>query len=359
MKLQLYILRQLMQALAFGAVAIIVLAVPGVAVNAVHKLPAADGGLLMAYLPTVLQSLAPYVLPLCFLLAVVATYGRLAADREWTAIQMAGFHPLKLLLPGFILALVLSGVTWWLFAERVPQTKANQRVLIAQSLERTLSNLPPGRTTVEFHGFFLRGAWRDPRDPNYWHEVYLRRADESSQERIDVFAERAHIRTQQGALVVDLEGVRALAPGAGLRTEQAHVRYSIPLEDLMAPPKVGGRPRARYRTVSQIYEDLLVEEDPTKRRRMNFEVQKRGSRSVVYLLFLLLGAPTGLILRRGNQLAALAVASGFGIGYYAISMNLGSKLAMNTDLPVMLVAWGPTGIGLLVSIPLLYRGLSR
>lgn len=359
MKLQLYILRQLVQALAFGVVAIVVLAVPGVAVNAVHKLPAADAGLLMSYLPTVLQSLAPYVLPLCFLLSVVATYGRLAADREWTAIQMAGFHPLRLLIPGFVLALVLSGVTWWLFAERVPQTKANQRALIARGLERTLSNLPPGRTTVEFHGFFLRGAWRDPRDPNYWHEVYLRRADEGGQERIDVFAERAHIRTQQGALVVDLEGVRALAPGAGLRTEQAHVRYSIPLEDLMASPKAEGRLRPRYRAVSDILEDLREETDPRKRREMRFEIHKRGSRSVVYLLFLLLGAPTGLILRRGNQLAALAVASAFGIGYYALSMNLGSQLAGHTNLPLVLVAWGPTSLGLLLSLPLLYRGLRR
>ncbi len=359
MKLQLYILRQLVQALAFGVVAIVVLAVPGVAVNAVHKLPAADAGLLMAYLPTVLQTLAPYVLPLCFLLAVVATYGRLAADREWTAIQMAGFHPVKLLLPGFVLALVLSGVTWWLFAERVPHTKSNQRALIARGLERTLSNLPPGRTTVEFHGFFLRGAWRDPRDPNFWHEVYLRRANESSEERIDVFAERAHIRTEQGSLVVDLEGVRALAPGAGLRTEQAHVRYSVPLEELMDPPKVGERPRPRYRTVSQIHKDLLVERDSEKRRGMSFEIHKRGSRSVVYLLFLLLGAPTGLILRRGNQLAALAVASGYGIGYYALSMSLGSELAGHTSLPVVLVAWGPTCLGVTASLPLLYLGLRR
>ncbi len=359
MKLQLYILRQLVQALAFGVVAIVVLAVPGVAVNAVHKLPAADAGLLMAYLPTVLQTLAPYVLPLCFLLAVVATYGRLAADREWTAIQMAGFHPVKLLVPGFVLALVLSGVTWWLFAERVPHTKANQRVLIARGLERTLSNLPPGRTTVEFHGFFLRGAWRDPRDPNFWHEVYLRRANESSEERIDVFADRAHIRTEQGALVVDLEGVRALAPGAGLRTEQAHVRYSIPLEELMDPPRIGDRPRPRYRTVSQIRKDMLVEGDAQKRREMNFEIHKRGSRSLVYFLFLLLGAPTGLILRRGNQLAALAVASGYGIGYYALSMSLGSELAGHTSLPVLLVAWGPTCLGVMASLPLLYRGLRR
>ena len=104
MKLQAYILRQMLTALLFGVVSIVVLAVPGVAVNAVHKLPAADASLLAAYLPTVLQTLAPYVLPLCFLLAVVGTYGRLAADREWTAIQMAGFHPLGRLLPGVALA---------------------------------------------------------------------------------------------------------------------------------------------------------------------------------------------------------------------------------------------------------------
>jgi lipopolysaccharide export LptBFGC system permease protein LptF len=92
---------------------------------------------------------------------------------------------------------------------------------------------------------------------------------------------------------------------------------------------------------------------------MDFEIHKRGSRSVVYFLFLLLGAPTGLILRRGNQLAALAVASGYGIGYYALSMSLGSELAGHTSLPVVLVAWGPTCLGVMASLPLLYRGLRR
>ncbi|MDA0947974.1 MAG: LptF/LptG family permease [Planctomycetota bacterium] len=359
MKLQAYILRQMLTALLFGVVSIVVLAVPGVAVNAVHKLPAADASLLAAYLPTVLQTLAPYVLPLCFLLAVVGTYGRLAADREWTAIQMAGFHPLGRLLPGLALATVLSGTTWWLFAEQVPGLKADQNALIARGLERTLSNLPPGRTTVEFHGFFLRGAWRDPRNPDIWHDVYMRRAEEAPQDRIDLFAERAHIRTERGALKVDLEGVRAHAPGAGVRSEQGAVGYSIPLAELIDPRGPATSTRPRYKTVSELREQLDVEPDPERRRILVYEVHKRASLSVVYFLFLLLGAPTGLILRRGNQLAALAVSSAYGIGYYALSMNLGAELASHTDLPVLVVAWGPTAAGVLASLPLLRAGLRR
>jgi len=359
LKLQAYILRQMLTALLFGVVSIVVLAVPGVAVNAVHKLPAADAGLLAAYLPTVLQTLAPYVLPLCFLLAVVGTYGRLAADREWTAIQMAGFHPIGRLLPGVALATVLSGTTWWLFSEQVPRLKADQNSLIARGLERTLSRLPPGRTTVEFHGFFLRGAWRDPRDPDIWHDVYMRRAEEEPSDRIDLFADRAHIRTEGGALRVDLDGVRAVAPGAGVRSEQGSVQYAIPLQELVAPRRSSGVPRPRYQTVEELRRRIEEESDPVRRRRLEYEVHKRASLSVVYFLFLLLGAPTGLILRRGNQLAALAISSGYGIGYYALSMNLGAELAGHTDLPVLLVAWGPTALGALASLPLLRAGLRR
>ena len=99
MKLQLYVLRQLLVSLAFSVGGILFVALPGLAVSTVHRLPGADAVILLRYVPLALQTLAPYVLPICFLLAVVATYGRLAADREWTAIQMAGVRPLGLLMP--------------------------------------------------------------------------------------------------------------------------------------------------------------------------------------------------------------------------------------------------------------------
>ena len=118
-KIFLYLLRQIVTSLLFGVGAVLVLAVPGIAVSTVHKIPNPDIGLLAGYLPVVFQTLAPYLLPLCFLLAVVATYGRLASDREWTAIQMAGFHPARILMPGLLVAVGLTGLTWWQ-RERAP-----------------------------------------------------------------------------------------------------------------------------------------------------------------------------------------------------------------------------------------------
>ena len=44
------------------------------------------------FMPLLLSEFVPYVLPVCFLLAVVSTYGRLEADGEWTAIQMSGMQ---------------------------------------------------------------------------------------------------------------------------------------------------------------------------------------------------------------------------------------------------------------------------
>ena len=357
MKLQAYILRQMLTALLFGVVSIVVLAVPGVAVNAVHKLPAADASLLAAYLLTVLQTLAPYVLPLCFLLAVVGTYGRLAADREWTAIQMAGSTPSAGSCPASPSPPRSRARPGGSRRAGAPTEGRPERADRAPGAHP--SNLPPGRTTVEFHGFFLRGAWRDPRDPDIWHDVYMRRAEEEPSDRIDLFADRAHIRTEGGALRVDLDGVRAVAPGAGVRSEQGSVQYAIPLEELVAPRRSSGVRRPRYQTVEELRLQIEQESDPVRRRRLEYEVHKRASLSVVYFLFLLLGAPTGLILRRGNQLAALAISSGYGIGYYALSMNLGAELAGHTDLPVLLVAWGPTALGALASLPLLRAGLRR
>ena len=82
MKIHVYILRQLLVAFLFAVGALLFIAFPGIAVSTVHKMPNVDAALLLRFLPLVLQSLAPYVLPLCFMLSTVAVFGRLAADKE-------------------------------------------------------------------------------------------------------------------------------------------------------------------------------------------------------------------------------------------------------------------------------------
>ncbi len=70
MKLQVYILRQLLLSLSFAMGGVLFVALPGIAVSTVHRLPNADALVLVRYLPVVLKTLVPYVLPICFLFAI-------------------------------------------------------------------------------------------------------------------------------------------------------------------------------------------------------------------------------------------------------------------------------------------------
>jgi len=81
--------------------------------------------------------------------------------------------------------------------------------------------------------------------------------------------------------------------------------------------------------------------------------------STVFLLFLGLGAPTGLMLRRGTQLGALSVAVGYGLVYYILSMRVGKGLARSADVPAWLAAWITPALFLLASVILLRKALRR
>ena len=59
MKLQLYLLRQLVVALVFAVGAMLFIALPGIAAAAVHKLENAQVLLVFRYLPIVVQNLTP------------------------------------------------------------------------------------------------------------------------------------------------------------------------------------------------------------------------------------------------------------------------------------------------------------
>ena len=93
MTLQLYVLRQLLFSFLFSLGGIALLVFPSVAVQAVHKMQGVSPTTILQYMPLVLVDLVPYLLPMAFLLAVVATFGRIAADRELVAINMSDTHP--------------------------------------------------------------------------------------------------------------------------------------------------------------------------------------------------------------------------------------------------------------------------
>jgi hypothetical protein len=86
--------------------------------------------------------------------------------------------------------------------------------------------------------------------------------------------------------------------------------------------------------------------EPKKVEAYRYEIQYRRSLAATCLMFLFLGAPTALLFRRGTQLAALAIAVGYALVYYVLSMRLGKLLAQSHVLPPGVAAWAVVVLGL-------------
>lgn len=361
MKLQLYVLRQLLVSLTFSVGGLLFVALPGIAVSTVHRLPGADAVVLLRYIPLVLMTLAPYVLPMCFLLAVVATYGRLAAEREWTAIQMAGVRPLKLLAPALAVALALGGGTYWMLAEQLPQLKRRQKDVLVDASTSIIRNLRPGRTSVTFDEFQLDAQWMDP-DTRVLHEVFIRRPGTEEEgnagDRIEYHAKTAKFDISDGVLHATLTQLfqfhSAEEVGQGY---SEWIQFELPLNYL---EKSEPSKRARYRRTPELQRMIAageVSEDRLPSYR--FEIEHRKALAATFFVFLGVGAPLGLILRKGTQLGALAASSGIALLYYVLNLRIAKELGNSGAVHHAAAAWGPTAIGLVLSVLLLRKALRR
>ena len=347
-----YVLRQLLLALLFALGGLSVIVFPTVAVQAVNKLGAISGDLVASYLPLVVAELVPYLLPMAFLLAVVATYGRLAAERELIAIKMAGVHPARLALPGLLVALPLVLATDHLLAEVAPELKYQQRnVLRMADVERFLNGMQ-SRNVLTFGKNVLKSeSTKGSVKTNVQLDMEL------DGELVKVVASEARLSVEGELLVVRMQDARLLTENDTI--DNASPAYSWSLASLFAQaPK--DRSRAKYQTTPELQ---LQQAQPGlergKRDEIRYEIHRRHALSATYLLFLLLGVPTGLALRSSTHLGAFTGAIGYAFLYYVLAMRLGKVLAEAGAVPPVLAAWATNGLFLVVGGVLFVRALWR
>lgn len=342
MKLHAYVLRQLLVAFTIAAGGILFVALPGIAVGVVHRLAGVGTVALVKYMPLMVAAFVPYVLPIAFLLALVATYGRLAADNEWTAIRMAGINPYRMLWPAVALGTTICGGVYFLNSEALPWLRYQQKALSTLLLRDVVKNLSPGHTDISYGPFYLTAQDRDPRDPSTFLDVFIEFPDPTGEGRKSAFAERARFEFDADYMRVHLKGVRGANPtGKG---EVAELEFAYPLEKLLEAPREDYS-SPRYKDSGQL---LASMSDPAltdeQRRNLAYTFHERMASAATCLMFVFLGVPTGILMRRGTQLAALAVAVGYAILYWISSMRLGDALSGSGALPAEIGAWGPLAL---------------
>ncbi|MEX1023595.1 MAG: LptF/LptG family permease [Planctomycetota bacterium] len=336
MTLFLYLLRQLLVAFAFALGGVAFLVLPSIAVQAVHKLGGVSLEAVARYIPMALVELVPYLLPMAFLLAVVSTFGRLATDRELIAINMAGFHPVRLLVPGLSLAVLLAGATHYLIADFAPKMKYQRRAYLAEMRDDVLELLAPGKTEIDHENFSLRGSYDE--ETQTFHRVLLSTVTEDGEE-ITVTATSAKLLLEPGFLKFRLHDAETVFGASRIGLERPTIR--IPLEK----PREFSRERAKYQSSGEIQARLAAGGLEDKQvREFRYEIESRRAISAIYLLFVLLGVPTGIALRSGTQLAALCVAVGYALVYYLIAIRLGKELSNVGTLPPVIAAWATNGL---------------
>jgi lipopolysaccharide export LptBFGC system permease protein LptF len=351
--LQLYILRQIVVAFVFAVGGMLFIALPGIAVAAVHRLAGVDTAAVLLFVPLLVLGLVPYILPLGFLLATVVTYGRLAADNEWTAIRMAGIHPLRMCLAPLGVAVACSAGTLWLISAKLPEVRRNEKQYQVDALQRTVLGLSPGRTELHLGRFYLHSGYREG---NEFRNVVIHIPLPEGARTLYAESVSIEVEPEAEALLVRMRNARIVHGPVDATIESPLVR--LDLARLVKRPEHGYR-GLRYRTSAEIADLLAAGGEPGLEQEMRFEVHHRNALATTYLMFLLLGVPTGLLLRRGTQLAALAVAVGYALVYYVLSLRLGKELAAFGVLPPELAAWSVNALGALAGLWLLWRAMRQ
>jgi len=363
--LTLYVLRLLCAAVVVSAGGLFFIAIPGVVVGAVHKLGVVNMAALLGFLPLVLVDLVPYLLPIGFLLALVSTYGRLAADNEWTAISMAGIHPVRMMLPALVIALVLGGMSHWLTTEISPSLSFLKREYAARHVVESFRNMNAGRTEVPLNDFYLSAKSRDFKS-NTFRDVTIHipskaraagEAASASEAGSTVLADVAEFSFHGDSMRIDL--TRARSANAINAVQIKHIAVEVDIDDLLKI-KSKNRLEWRYQTSNELGRMLDAGEvAPEDVRKAIFELHSRRTRTATFFMFLLLGVPTGLLLRRGTQLGALAAAVGYALVYYLLSVRLGKTLASWGTIPPAVSAWAITVAGCLAGLWLCWKAFRK
>ncbi len=357
--MQLYILRQLAISVGFSTAGIALVVLPTVLISAIHTLGPVSLRAVFGYLPLALVDVVPFLLPMAFLLGVVATYGRLAADRELIAIRMAGIHPARLALPAILVAGLFAGWTYHLVGGVAPNSKYESRNYTRRQAVEAFKNFTEGGGDLEFGNSSLtsRTAYGNVREG-----VLLDLREEEGKE-VTVTADRAILairydrELEDDVLIIEFEGARVLGDGARLYDEFPYC--VLPLGELFRfVPR--NRGNAKYHVNREIREKLADDTiTPEVRREFRFELHRRMALALTYFVFLLVGIPTGIVLRSSTQLGAFTGAVGYGIVYFVVALEVGKALAKSDQVSPLFAAWMPTVLFLILGGVLSYRALFR
>ncbi|MFH1012064.1 MAG: LptF/LptG family permease [bacterium] len=303
--------------------------------------------------------------PMAVLVATVASFGRMAAEHEITALKACGVGPIRLLLPPLIASVVLAGILVEFQNEILPIMNHRSRVLQSDiHRKRPTMALEAGVFLFDIPGYVLYAREINPRTSRMGDIVVY---DENDPEwYTTITAQRGLLEydsAEGGFLFTLMQG--EIGRASKVRPEEyQQTEFGRAVFRVKAPGMLLERTESQWRSdremnLRQMYDKVrLLQKDPEKNRKQlagyRVEINKKFSISVACIIFVLLGVPLGISAQRGG----LGVAAGFSIVFfliYWIFLIGGEDLAERGFLSPAVAMWAPNILFGVLGLFLLWR----
>jgi lipopolysaccharide export system permease protein len=297
-------------------------------------------------------------LPMAMLLACLVVYNRLARTNEITAFRSLGVSTLRLAVPGLILGLWITALTFALGEFVVPAANFQAAVLMDRALHEP-------RPAFRDKNIFYREFERD----SLSRVFYARRFDGNLMQDLTILKFTQGMLTQilvtdtaqwnPTTQVWDLLKGTAYALSADAQTYQAidtFEKMTLPLS--RAPLDLATETRAADEMSfldTYHYWTLIKGTGEVKyTRQLAVRLQTKLAFPFICLVFALVGLALGLQQRQRSSSKGFGLSLAIIFGYYTVSFTMRS-LGEAGVLSIFIAAWTPTIAGLLIGGKLLHE----
>lgn len=320
-----------------------------------------------------LPAIVTMTIPMAVLVAVLMVYGRLSQDNELTALKSSGIPFIRLLLAPFLAGILLTVGLYFFNDRALPETNHLVKNLMmdiheikpAMQLQENIFNQP-------FPGYNILPRRVDP-DKSMLYNVTIYEQKGNEQPRTIMAAKgQLVVSPQATSLRLELSDGEIHQIDPENQTRYHRISFKKHIIYLPMDPQVQNKVRT-YRSdremssamMKQAIANIRKELQPLQQqmndsakiseirlnqmsaeihnrvseiKRYQVEVQKKLAIPFACLVFVLLGAPLGIITRRGNLGVSFGLSLGFFVLYY-IALTGGEQLADRQILSPVLAMW--------------------
>jgi lipopolysaccharide export LptBFGC system permease protein LptF len=322
--LQRYILRELLGSFVFAFSALLAVCLLGTSFQVFRTFPGLGFEILVKTLPLATGAMATWVTLVASCTSSTLVYARLSAENEITAMRTCGIHAGRITAPALLLGLILVGGSYPLNEYVVPWTRHHQRVLFREATEYALRYPPAGNQ--DFRIGNMRITYVDYQDGRMKSPT-ITKVSREQKLVMDYYAESGLIMAAERPIRVVLTKPRGWQINDKGQEERFSAENDVSVD--VSTEEYDRAPRQDLdKPSSELWDAVFKDSSPAQRNPILMILHTRYAASLAPLLFVLVGMPIGILVRRGSRLAGLGAALPPLLVYfvtYFIFQGLGDK----------------------------------